>query len=111
MSTIALAVGSLEKMPELAPVVQELGRRHVGYGVKDEHYDIVAEVLLWTLDKGLGPDFTPEVKDAWIAVYTTLADAMKSAARKSRGSATPRRENAERKSRAKRLLAAPFPIV
>ena len=81
MSTIALAVNSLEKMPELAPVVQDLGGRHAGYGVKDEHYDIIAEVLLWTLDKGLGSDFTPEVKDAWIAVYTTLADAMKSAAR------------------------------
>ena len=80
MSTIALAVGSLQKLPELVPVVQDLGRRHAGYGAKDEHYDIVAEALLWTLDKALGPDFTPDVKEAWISVYTTLADTMKSAA-------------------------------
>jgi hemoglobin-like flavoprotein len=81
MSTIALAVGSLDKLPELVPVVQDLGRRHAGYGVKDEHYDIVAQALLWTLGKGLGPDFTPEVKDAWTAAYTILADTMKGAAR------------------------------
>jgi hemoglobin-like flavoprotein len=49
--------------------VQDLGRRHTGYGVRDEHYDLVAEALMWALDKGLGPDFTPEVKDAWIAVH------------------------------------------
>ena len=80
MSVLALAVGSLQKLPELVPIVQDLGRRHTGYGVRDEHYDLVAEALMWALDKGLGPDFTPEVKDAWIAVYTTLADTMKGAA-------------------------------
>ena len=79
MSTIALAVGSLQKLPELVPIVQDLGRRHIGYGVKDEHYDIVADALLWTLDKGLGADFTPDVREEWISVYTTLADTMKSA--------------------------------
>jgi len=86
MSTIALAVGSLQKLPELVPIVRDLGRRHTGYGVKDEHYDIVAEALLWTLDKGLGADFTPDVKEAWISVYTTLADTMKSAEVLSEGS-------------------------
>jgi nitric oxide dioxygenase len=83
MSTIAVAVGSLDKLPEIVPVVQALGRRHVGYGVKDEHYDFVGQALLWTLDKGLGPDFTLEVKEAWTVVYTILADTMKSAAQQS----------------------------
>jgi hemoglobin-like flavoprotein len=81
MSAIALAVGSLQNLPELVPVIEELGRRHLGYGVRDEDYDLVAEALLWTLDKGLGADFTAEVKDAWVAVYATLADTMKGAAR------------------------------
>ena len=83
MSTIAVAVASLDKLPELVPVVQDLGRRHVGYGVKDEHYDLVGQALLWTLAKGLGPDFTPEVKEAWTIVYTILADTMKSAVQQS----------------------------
>jgi len=81
MSTISLAVGSLDNLPALVPVVQDLGRRHVAYGVRDDHYDSVGQALLWTLDKGLGPDFTPEVKEAWGAVYGVLADTMKGAAR------------------------------
>jgi hemoglobin-like flavoprotein len=81
MATIGFAVASLDKLPELVPVVQELGRRHAGYGVRDEHYDVVAQALLWTLDKGLGSAFTPEVKGAWVAVYSVLADTMKQAAR------------------------------
>lgn len=81
MATIGLAVASLEKLPELVPVVQDLGRRHAAYGVTDEHYNVVADALLWTLEKGLGNGFTAEVKDAWVAVYTVLADTMKQAAR------------------------------
>jgi hemoglobin-like flavoprotein len=80
MSTIGFAVGRLQQLPELVPVVQDLGRRHAAYGVKDEHYDIVAEALLWTLGQGLGPDFTPDVKEAWVSVYMTLATTMRSSA-------------------------------
>jgi nitric oxide dioxygenase len=80
MSVLALAVGSLQNLSDLVPIVQDLGRRHTGYGVKDEHYDKVAEALIWTLDQRLGPECTLEVKDAWIAVYTMLANTMKGAA-------------------------------
>lgn len=80
MSVLALAVGSLPDLSELVPIVQDLGRRHTGYGVRAEHYDRVAEALIWALDQGLGSDFTSEVKDAWIAVYTMLANTMKGAA-------------------------------
>lgn len=81
MSTINLVVEGLEKLDELVPAVQELGVRHVGYGVKDEHYDTVAEALLWTLGQGLGDDFTDEVKEAWTAAYVVLATTMKDAAK------------------------------
>jgi hemoglobin-like flavoprotein len=81
MSVLAAAVGSLERRQELVPVVQDLGRRHAGYGVKDAHYASVGAALLWTLEQGLGPAFTPAVKEAWTAVYTILADVMKDAAR------------------------------
>lgn len=81
MSVLAAAVGSLERLPELVPVVQDLGRRHAGYGVKDEHYATVGAALLWTLERGLGPAFTPSVRESWTVVYTTLADVMKDAAR------------------------------
>lgn len=80
MAMINTAVNALDRLDEIVPAVQDLGRRHVGYGVKDKDYDTVGAALLWTLEKGLGPSFTPEVKDAWIEVYGILAGAMKAAA-------------------------------
>lgn len=80
MQTIGVAVKRLHRLDEIVPVVRDLGRRHVGYGVQDQHYDTVAEALLWTLEQGLGEFFTPEVKDAWAVTYTVLADTMKDAA-------------------------------
>jgi len=80
MQMITVAVRGLDDLGALVPAVQALGRRHAGYGVKDEHYGTVATALLWTLEQGLGPDFTPETKDAWVVVYTILADTMKGAA-------------------------------
>lgn len=80
MQMITIAVRGLNDLDKLVPAVQELGRRHVGYGVKDEHYATVGTALLWTLEKGLGDAFTPDVKEAWATVYGILADTMKQAA-------------------------------
>lgn len=80
MMTLNVAVKGLDRLEELLPQLEKLGRNHVSYGVKDEHYDTIAEALLWTLEKGLGDEFTPEVKDAWISVYTVIANTMKKAA-------------------------------
>jgi hemoglobin-like flavoprotein len=80
MRMIGMAVNGLDRPNELLPAVRQLGTRHAGYGVRDEHYDTVAAALVWTLAKGLGADFTPEVQDAWVAVYGVLASTMKEAA-------------------------------
>jgi hemoglobin-like flavoprotein len=74
-------VKGLDRLEQLVPVVQDLGRRHARYGVKDEHYDTVGAALLWTLEKGLGAAFTPELKEAWATVYGILATTMQQAAR------------------------------
>jgi nitric oxide dioxygenase len=75
-----VAVNGLDRLDQIVPAVQQLGIRHAGYGVKEEHYAAVAAALLWTLEEGLGADFTPEVKDAWTAAYTVLATTMQQAA-------------------------------
>ena len=80
MRMIGLAGNGLDRLDDLVPVVQQMGVRHAGYGVRDEHYDTVAVALLWTLERGLGADFTPAVEDAWTAVYGVLASTMKDAA-------------------------------
>jgi hemoglobin-like flavoprotein len=82
MTMINAAVRGLNDLGKLVPVVEDMGRRHVGYGVKDEHYATVGTALLWTLEKGLGDAFTPEVKEAWAAVYGVLATTMQNASSK-----------------------------
>ncbi len=80
MQMITVAVRGLERLDELVPAVQALGRRHVGYGVTDSHYDTVAAALLWTLEQGLGAEWTPAAQAAWTETYVTLATVMKDAA-------------------------------
>src|SRR5215475_16004228 len=65
MQMLTAAVKGLDRLDQLVPVVQDLGRRHARYGVTDGHYETVASALLWTLEMGLGNAFTPEMKDAW----------------------------------------------
>ena len=78
MQMLGLAVNSLDRMDQLLPVVRSLGTRHVSYGVRDKDYGTVGKALLWTLRKGLGDAFTPDVEAAWRDVYATLASAMQS---------------------------------
>nr|VFJ49408.1 MAG: Hemoglobin-like flavoprotein [Candidatus Kentron sp. FM]VFJ49630.1 MAG: Hemoglobin-like flavoprotein [Candidatus Kentron sp. FM]VFK12705.1 MAG: Hemoglobin-like flavoprotein [Candidatus Kentron sp. FM] len=79
MKMIATAIDSLHRIETIVPEIQDLGRRHVGYGVTEEQYDTVGRALLWTLEQGLGDDFTPELEDAWTVVYGALASIMKEA--------------------------------
>ena len=80
MAIINTVVNSLDQLGPILGAVEDLGRRHAGYGVQDRHYDTVGEALIWTLGQGLGEGFTPAVKLAWVGAYTTLATAMKQAA-------------------------------
>lgn len=80
MQMIAAAVNGLDRLDGLLPVVRDLGRRNVEYGVLPHHYDTVGAALIATLAAGLGPAFTPEVRQAWLAVYGLLATTMKEAA-------------------------------
>jgi hemoglobin-like flavoprotein len=85
MRMITLAVRGLSDPSKLVPVLEDLGRRHVDYSVRMKDYDSVGGALLWTLKQGLGEGWTLDVEDAWVAVYTLLADTMKNAARRQIG--------------------------
>jgi hemoglobin-like flavoprotein len=80
MVMLSAAVKGLPRLDRLVPVLEDLGRRHAHYGVEDTHYETVGEALLWTLEKGLGPEFTPEVREAWTSVYGIVASTMKAGA-------------------------------
>jgi len=80
MAMINTAVNGLDNLEAIVPAVQDLGRRHTGYGVKDKDYDTVGSALISTLEVGLDKAFTDDVKEAWITVYTVLSSTMKEAA-------------------------------
>jgi len=81
MRMIGLAVKGLDKLDELVPTLLALGGRHASYGVVEHDYVTVRRALLWTLERGLGAAFTPEVRESWVTVYNLLADTMKTGAR------------------------------
>jgi hemoglobin-like flavoprotein len=73
LSTI---VARLEKIDELSDDITALGKRHTGYGVRPGHYKLVGRALLWTLEQGLGMDWTPQLKEAWTNCYAVLSQKM-----------------------------------
>jgi hemoglobin-like flavoprotein len=76
MATLTAVVGGLTNLPSILPAASALARRHVSYGARAEHYPVVGAALLWTLEKGLGGGWTPDVADAWKAAYATLSGFM-----------------------------------
>jgi hemoglobin-like flavoprotein len=77
MQMLAVAVRGLDHLEEILPAVRLLGQRHAGYGIVERDFGTVGVALLWTLQRGLGPAFTPDVRDAWAAVYVVLTEAMR----------------------------------
>jgi hemoglobin-like flavoprotein len=73
LQLLGVVVSSLDAFDALVPSVEELGRRHVAYGVKPEYYGMAKEALLWALANTLGKNFKPEVEMAWSSIYDTLA--------------------------------------
>lgn len=80
MTMLAIAVHNLHHVDTISAAVQALAKRHVGYGVTAAHYEPVGHALIWTLGKGLGGDFTPELKEAWIATFAMISAVMTTAA-------------------------------
>jgi hemoglobin-like flavoprotein len=76
MAALAAVVAGLSNLSSVLPVASALAKRHVGYGARPEHYSAVGEALLWTLARGLGPQWTPEVAAAWTSAYATLSGFM-----------------------------------
>lgn len=80
MAAMKMVVDGLGAIDTIAPAVQTLAKRHIGYGVRAEHYDTVGTALLWTLEQGLGTAFTSEVRAAWAEAYAALTNIMVTAA-------------------------------
>jgi hypothetical protein len=60
----------LATLETILPAASALAKRHVAYGASP-YYAVVGSVLLWTLEKGLGESWTPEIASAWTAADGT----------------------------------------
>lgn len=80
--TLLAIVESAEEPERLLPMAAALGRRHVGYGTLDAHYDVVGRALLWALDTLPGLDLTQDERRAWTETYALVAAMMQRAARR-----------------------------
>ena len=76
MAMLGTVVAGLDRLDALMPAVRALGQSHAEYGVTSAHFAPVGVALLWTLKKGLGDDFTPDVREAWATAYSALSQAM-----------------------------------
>ncbi len=76
MATLAVVVNGLTDLESVLRAASALAKKHVAYGVKAEHYGPFGVALLWTLERGLGVEWTSDLADAWTAAYTLLSEYM-----------------------------------
>ena len=70
-------VALLVKTDLVVPALQDLGNRHAGYGMKDQHYASTASAFLWTLNQLMGEEFAPQIGEAWTEAFNTMVEVMR----------------------------------
>jgi hemoglobin-like flavoprotein len=81
---MGVVVQNLRRISTISEDIVDLGYRHLAYDIEDENYDDFGEALLRMLERMLGADMTPDMRDAWAAAYDMVARVMKDAANESR---------------------------
>jgi nitric oxide dioxygenase len=76
MKTLTIVVNGLGNLDSILPAARALAKSHLAYGVRPIHYTPVGEALLWTLERGLGSEWTPDLRSAWGAAYATISNFM-----------------------------------
>jgi nitric oxide dioxygenase len=76
MDMLTTVVDSLNRLEELRPQLAELGKRHVGYGVQPEHYEVLIAALSWAFGQALGVEFDRETRAAWRSLLEAIAKVM-----------------------------------
>jgi nitric oxide dioxygenase len=89
VETLGMTIEALDKFDELLPVLAELGRKHVGYGVQPYQYEQLRSALLWALGQALGLEFDRETRAAWDQLLSMISAVMLDGA----GRARPHQES------------------
>ena len=81
MDTLAAIVGTLDQREICQSVISHTGRKHAEFGVQRSHFVAFGDALIWGLQRQFGPEFTPEMQQAWIVLYDAIQAEMMRAAK------------------------------
>ena len=76
INMLGIIIAKLDQPEEITEDIKVMAKRHERYGVKPQHYRLVGNALLWTMERGLGKDWNDKVNEAWFACYTKIAEIM-----------------------------------
>ena len=76
LDMLRTVVDALDRFEEVRPLLVELGRKHVTYGTRPEHYEVVSKALLWALSQALELEYDGEAKKAWDQMLRAISAAM-----------------------------------
>ena len=76
MDTIAALVGTLDNQALFQSIIAHTARQHARFGVTSSQLNAFGDALISSLEQQLGPAFTPELKQAWIALYAAIQTEM-----------------------------------
>ncbi|EKV03296.1 hemoglobin-like flavoprotein [Leptolyngbya sp. PCC 7375] len=73
---LVMVIENLRKPEVLSNALKGLGARHVKYGALPEHYPLVGNSLLKTLEQYAGDAWTSDLKEAWAGAYGAITELM-----------------------------------
>ncbi len=76
MDTLGTVVEALDHFEALRPRLEDLGRRHVNYGARPEHYQVLSSALVWAMGQALSVEFDRETKAAWSELLSAVTSVM-----------------------------------
>lgn len=82
MASVAAVVAAADAPEALEPVLQQMGERHVGYGVTEQMYGPVTHTMMGALSRAAGDAWTPELADTWLAALEMVSARMIAAQRR-----------------------------
>jgi hemoglobin-like flavoprotein len=77
MTAIQMVIDSLDSPENVARHLSEVGRRHGAYGAQMRDFDTFGAALIWSLQQGLGPDYTPQFETGWVGAFDLIRNVMR----------------------------------
>ena len=81
LETVEAAARVTDKPDLLASVMADLDNHQIASAAGDRRYEAIGAALILAFRQGLGPAFTPDARQAWIALFDYIDGTMKAKTR------------------------------